>query len=317
VAIGSDIPLAADEYALCVGAVSHFARVSRARAEEESKIRDVKKLKEAQRARDAVALRCVELLHALFFRANNWELCSQAVAVLSELARDVSAEVRHGSVAALQRVLLAPMMETMAAPSTAPSPPPPPTATGDVQPTSVGQAASQGWALAAALRRVVFPLAADMLRPLGGGKEAANESRVRCCSLLTKFVLQHLPVLSAHPEFPLLWADVLGYLEQYMIFATARTTASDILAEALPELLKNVLLVMTASSLFDQTADKGKELWALTSRAVERTCPEVVQEIGTRIQPKPTPPPAVAAALAPTAPPQPQPQPPQPNSMSS
>ena len=54
--------------------------------------------------------------------------------------------------------------------------------------------------------------------------------------------LQHLGPLSSLPTFTALWLTILDFLAQFV-----STASSDLLADALPESLKNMLLVMDTS----------------------------------------------------------------------
>jgi hypothetical protein len=54
--------------------------------------------------------------------------------------------------------------------------------------------------------------------------------------------LQHLGPLSSLPTFTALWLTILDFLAQFI-----STASSDLLADALPESLKNMLLVMDTS----------------------------------------------------------------------
>jgi len=71
------------------------------------------------------------------------------------------------------------------------------------------------------LRRVLFPLVSDYLKPLNGSPDSVNESRVRICSLLISFLLQHFRTLYSTDEFMNLWTDAMRLLEQH--FEVARS----------------------------------------------------------------------------------------------
>lgn len=182
--------------------------------------------------------------------------------------------------AGLQRVLLAEELEVMPPPAQ-----PQPQVQGQGQKAVPAQRAQlpPAWALATVLRRVIFPLMTMLLNPLAGGKEAANETRVRVCSLETKFVLQHLTALSKYPDFLHLWQEVLVYLEQYMSYATSRHTASDLMCEALPELIKNLILVMMSSGLLSLETERGKEIWKITQPALSRISSEFAEDLHKKL----------------------------------
>lgn len=56
---------------------------------------------------------------------------------------------------------------------------------------------------------------------------------------------QHLAPLATLPTFSALWMTMLDFCERYL-----HTERSDLLAEAIPESLKNMLLVMDTTKLF-------------------------------------------------------------------
>ena len=86
-----DVHLNPDELTLCMGAISHYIKLSRTISDEEYKLRDPKKQRERLVARDAIALRCIDLLQIIFFRVtNDWNLCSPVISVLASLSRDNS-----------------------------------------------------------------------------------------------------------------------------------------------------------------------------------------------------------------------------------
>ena len=72
-----------------------------------------------------------------------------------------------------------------------------------------------------------------------------EETRMRASQLLSKVFLQHLSPLLKLGNFQKLWLGILGVLEKYCLIKD-----SDSLAEAIPESLKNMLLVMSTAGLF-------------------------------------------------------------------
>eukprot|EP00727_Mastigamoeba_balamuthi_P011736 m51a1_g7185 Golgi brefeldin A resistant guanine nucleotide exchange factor 1 (1460) ;mRNA; f:91629-97104 len=256
---------------------------------------------------DAAAAQAVEMLGELFGRAHavavkhvvtrspaatahadaallTWELFSHVMSSLSDMSRDPVPEVRHNAMTVLQRVLLSRALEELSQPLAA-----------------AGESAGQpmGWAIARSVRVVVFPLLSALLHPFGSTKDEADETRLRACTLLSKMFLQHLPTLSQHPEFTMLWADVLGFFEQYMALAKGPSSSADLLVEALPESMKNMLLVMTAIGVFETVTPRGRELWELTCRALDRFCPGMREDILSKLVPPPQPSAATAAPASP------------------
>ena len=76
--------------------------------------------------------------------------------------------------------------------------------------------------------------------------------------VLLQVFLQHLGPLSSLPTFTALWLTILDFLGQFVL-----TASSDLLADALPESLKNMLLVMDTSgrNLFFAGTQEYDYLW--------------------------------------------------------
>ena len=298
--------LTPDEFALCIGAVSHYSKlVFQVRVAGSSR---------PQQQRLYVTP-CVELVHALFLRCTAWDACAQALGVLVELAHDPHPVARHLALSALQRLLLSAHLDRVTPPP-APAPAPALTTSSAIIAAASGaatevsssqssstssttssslEAASRGRLFAIVLRRVLLPLVGDYLKPLSGGADGVGESRVRACSLLVAFVLQHLRALCATDEFPGLLADTLRLLEQHHALAasTARTGAPPppgTLVETLPELLKNVLFVFGTSDFFRRDdGSTGAQAWAAVARTAEKISPGLVQFVTTKLLPSVAP----------------------------
>ena len=69
-----------------------------------------------------------------------------------------------------------------------------------------------------------------------------EETKLRAAMMLSKVFLQHLTPLSSLPTFPALWLTILDLIGQF-----CATASTDLLADTLPESLKNMLLVMDTS----------------------------------------------------------------------
>ena len=94
-----------------------------------------------------------------------------------------------------------------------------------------------------AFLRVLFPMLRRLLE-LGGAareldRQGREETKLRASMMLAKVFLQHLTSLASLPTFAALWLTILDLIAQFKASA-----ATDILADALPESLKNMLLVM-------------------------------------------------------------------------
>jgi brefeldin A-resistance guanine nucleotide exchange factor 1 len=81
-----------------------------------------------------------------------------------------------------------------------------------------------------------------------------EETRVRASNLLCKVFLQHLLSLSSLPHFPDLWFGILDFMEKYLSLEN-----SDLLSEAIPESIKNLLLVMSTQGVLEVSVDRDTE----------------------------------------------------------
>ena len=122
----------------------------------------------------------------------------------------------------------------------------------------------------AAFTQVLFPMLSQLLTPSQPGERTAMEEiRTRAATLLGKVFLQHLTPLTTLPTFTVsskrdfefwlilkilnffqaLWLTILDFMENFIKAAT-----SDLLADAVPESLKNMLLVMETAGIFTLSA---------------------------------------------------------------
>jgi hypothetical protein len=136
---------------------------------------------------------------------------------------------------------------------------------------------------------VLLPLLARLaatdvspLDPLG-----IEESRVRAIALTCKQTLNHISELSASPQFVAVWLQVLYFMRSYMTVLAGG--ASELLREAIPESLKNMLLVAHSLRLFETVPGlyvqtKGEHARATVrvigcSECVEHFLPGLVDEL--------------------------------------
>uniref|UniRef100_A0A915DUN0 SEC7 domain-containing protein n=1 Tax=Ditylenchus dipsaci TaxID=166011 RepID=A0A915DUN0_9BILA len=119
--------------------------------------------------------------------------------------------------------------------------------------------------------QVIFPLLTKLLTnispmdPIG-----MEEIRVRVVQLVSKIFLYHLMTLSELNTFPEIISRILNFMEEYL-----KTGCSDLLAEAIPESLKNMILVLDNSGIFNS----NPELHQLISKRLALFLPELVTEI--------------------------------------
>lgn len=147
------------------------------------------------------------------------------------------------------------------------------------------------------LEEVLFPLLAQLLGPIASNDPiGVEETRVRAAMLLSKVFLHHLNPLLTLSGFLPLWLTVLELLRAYM-----HADNSELLFEAIPESLKNMLLVMSSANVLAPSSN----LWAPTWRAIDAFLPNLRTELF------PDPPPVAVLPSPPQHSPQPSQYPPQ------
>ncbi|KAF4090294.1 hypothetical protein AMELA_G00050380 [Ameiurus melas] len=146
--------------------------------------------------------------------------------------------------------------------------------------------------------KVLFPLLTKLLDSISpadiGGME---ETRMRACTLLSKVFLQHLSPLLSLPTFAALWLTILDFMDKYMYAGS-----SDLLLEAIPESLKNMLLVMDTAGIFHCADSRTgySDLWEITWERIDCFLPHLREELFKQaVMPEPVP--NVPAEPAPTS----------------
>ncbi|KAH3762395.1 Pattern-formation protein/guanine nucleotide exchange factor [Pelomyxa schiedti] len=143
-----------------------------------------------------------------------WATFFKVLSTLTDMCRSQQVEVRFQALLVFQRDLLAVQMESLG---------------------------SDFWC--SVFRRFLFPLLLDLLNPhLSGTRDSIDDTRLRASVLLSKVFLQRLHLLSHSANFSVIWLDIIELIHRYM-----HAGGSDLLHEAVPEALKNMLLVMTTS----------------------------------------------------------------------
>ncbi|KAF9532355.1 Sec7-domain-containing protein [Crepidotus variabilis] len=166
---------------------------------------------------------------------------------------NASREIRHTAISHLQRILLGSPLAN------------------DAEQSKVEEI----------FNRVIFPLVDELLRPQTTVKDPQGmvETRMRGSALLCK-VFMHLELREsrAKTDFRLLWIQVLDLLDRLMSIGRG-----DQLREAVPESLKNVLLVMSAVGILvppgTERTDLQKTLWSNTHERMERFLPGFLAEV--------------------------------------
>ncbi|XP_048864709.1 Golgi-specific brefeldin A-resistance guanine nucleotide exchange factor 1 isoform X1 [Brienomyrus brachyistius] len=154
--------------------------------------------------------------------------------------------------------------------------------------------------------KVLFPLLTKLLDNISpadvGGME---ETRMRACTLLSKVFLQHLSPLLSLPTFAALWLTILDFMDKYM-----HAGSSDLLLEAIPESLKNMLLVMDTAGIFHCADSRTgySDLWEITWERIDCFLPRLRQELfkqavmpepvsSVPVEPSPAPAPRTASPV--------------------
>ena len=145
--------------------------------------------------------------------------------------------------------------------------------------------------------RVLFPMLRKLLesKPITGASQHGGnssrlasgweETKLRAAMMLNKVFLQHLLPLSSLPTFTALWLTILDFMQQFI-----STASTDLLADALPESLKNMLLVMDTSGnelFFVEATGQPTQLWSVTWQKIDAFLPNLKQETFGDIQCKP------------------------------
>ncbi|KAJ5719445.1 hypothetical protein N7493_007900 [Penicillium malachiteum] len=125
---------------------------------------------------------------------------------------------------------------------------------------------------------VLFPLILRLLKPevYHSDPIGMSETRVQAATLLCKIFLRFLDQLPNREGMLPLWLQILDILDRMM-----NSGQGDSLEEAIPESLKNILLVMADGGyLVPPSQDSSKEeIWVETSKRLGRFLPNLFTEI--------------------------------------
>lgn len=184
-------------------------------------------------------------------------------------------QIRHESFASLQRTLLSPELTS-------------------------GE--HEEWT--AIFGEVLFPLIVRLLKPevYSSDPIGMSETRVQAATLLCKIFLHYLVLLSKWDGMLDLWLKILDIMDRLMNSGQGDSLVS-VLApfplldtnsskeEAVPESLKNIILVMSSSGyLVPPNEDPSQEkLWTETWKRIDRFLPDLRKELD--LDPKEPPPP--------------------------
>uniref|UniRef100_A0A8C8D616 Golgi-specific brefeldin A-resistance guanine nucleotide exchange factor 1 n=1 Tax=Oncorhynchus tshawytscha TaxID=74940 RepID=A0A8C8D616_ONCTS len=157
--------------------------------------------------------------------------------------------------------------------------------------------------------QVLFPLLTKLLDNISPADVCGmEETRMRACTLLSKVFLQHLSPLLSLSTFAALWLTILDFMDKYM-----HAGSSDLLLEAIPESLKNMLLVMDTAGIFHSADSRTgySDLWEITWERIDCFLPNLREELFKQtVIPQPgtgTPPVELVQPAAPCPPASPPP----------
>ncbi|KAL4890207.1 hypothetical protein BDV59DRAFT_185042 [Aspergillus ambiguus] len=151
----------------------------------------------------------------------------------------------------------------------------------------------------AIFEQVLFPLVLRLLKPevYHSDPLGMSETRVQAATLVCKIFLRYLDQLPNSDGMLDLWLKILDILDRMM-----NSGQGDSLEEAIPESLKNILLVMAdGGHLVPASEDPSREkIWTETKKRLERFLPDLFKEIFPEAPPEKSVPPSTTASPAPS-----------------
>jgi brefeldin A-resistance guanine nucleotide exchange factor 1 len=131
---------------------------------------------------------------------------------------------------------------------------------------------------AAIFDQVLFPLILRLLKPevFHSDPLGMGETRVQAATLVCKIFLRYLDQLPNASGMLELWLKILDILDRMM-----NSGQGDSLEEAIPESIKNIILVMADQGhLAPPHQDPSKEnIWTETKKRLERFLPDLFEEV--------------------------------------
>lgn len=229
-----------------------------------------KQIKPARTEETAVVARAVKAIGVIYqltaripslIQQSHLERSEAWAAYWSPIFRTLSAqcvnpcrEVRHRAVGALQRSLL-----------------------------SEDLASDEHSEWTAIFGEVLFPLILRLLKPevYQIDQVGMGETRLQAATLLCKIFLRHLDPLVACGQLMDTWLKILELLDR-MMNSGSPADQEGAMAEAVPENLKNILLVMAGSGYLVPPSSTeegdGDQLWRVTEKRIRRFLPELLTE---------------------------------------
>ena len=139
---------------------------------------------------------------------------------------------------------------------------------------------------------VLFPLIQQLLKPEVYASDPAGmgETRVQAAQIVCKIFLHYLVLLSEWEALGEMWIKILEVMERLM--QSGSGAQSEVLLEAVPESLKNILLVMSSGGYLvpphsakegdgaeEEDEEDDTELWDETWMRLERFLPGLMPEL--------------------------------------
>lgn len=140
----------------------------------------------------------------------------------------------------------------------------------------IASADHQEWT--AIFDKVLFPLIRQLLKPEVYQTDPVGmaETKVQAANLLCKIFLHYLVLLSEWDGMLDLWLRILDIMDRLM-----NSGQGEHLEEAVPESLKNILLVMADGDFLTppKPGETSPELWDETCKRVDRFLPDLMLEL--------------------------------------
>ena len=129
---------------------------------------------------------------------------------------------------------------------------------------------------------VLFPLILRLLKPevYALDRGGMPETRVQAATLLCKIFLRYLDLLSQWEGMLELWLRILDILDR-MMNSGAGQRDGEALEEAVPESLKNILLVMAGGGYLGPPWESAENatIWVETRKRLDRFLPKLFEEV--------------------------------------
>jgi len=139
------------------------------------------------------------------------------------------------------------------------------------------------------LEEVIFDLLSRLLQIQPSGKltkDSLENIRLRAISIQCKTFLQFIPKLIVLDSFKTIWEKILDYIQKFM-----NADESELLAEAVPLTLKNMLVVMHTNGILIPPAEgqTGEEdnLWKISWDNIDKFYPKLKEEFSMVIAKSP------------------------------